>query len=75
MTEEEFVHEIVERGNVESASNVEIRCEVKMRGKSITILEIVPEGTYVEPGQVSGEARFLESRKRVDSAGNHMRQQ
>lgn len=50
--EGEFVHEIVERGNVESASNVEIRCEVKMRGKSITILEIVPEGTYVEPGQV-----------------------
>ncbi len=47
-----FVHEIVERGNVESASNVEIRCEVKMRGKSITILEIVPEGTYVEPGEV-----------------------
>ena len=52
VTEEEFIHEIVERGNVESASNVEIRCEVKARGKNITILEIIPEGTYVNPGDV-----------------------
>jgi len=49
----EFIHEITERGNIESASNVEIRCEVKSRGSGgTTILEIVPEGTYVEPGDI-----------------------
>ncbi|HLA85222.1 MAG TPA: efflux RND transporter periplasmic adaptor subunit [Thermoguttaceae bacterium] len=47
----EFLHEINERGEVESASNVEIRCEVQSRGMGgITILELIPEGTYVQPG-------------------------
>lgn len=47
----EFIHEITERGDVESASNVEIRCEVQAQGSGgTTILEIVPEGTYVQPG-------------------------
>jgi len=47
----DFVHEITERGTVESASNVEVRCEVKSRSYSsgITILYVVPEGTYVTP--------------------------
>lgn len=46
-----FLNEITERGNVESASNVEIRCEVQSRGQAgTTILWIIPEGTYVEPG-------------------------
>ena len=50
---ENFLHEITQRGNIESASNVEIRCEVKAKGQSgTTILEIVPEGTYVQPGDV-----------------------
>lgn len=45
----DFLHEITESGNVESASNVEIRCEVHSRGGGgTTILEIVPEGTYVK---------------------------
>ena len=45
-----FIHEITERGTVESASNVEVRCEVKSRNSSgIQILYIVPEGTYVTP--------------------------
>ncbi|MBN1393446.1 MAG: HlyD family efflux transporter periplasmic adaptor subunit [Pirellulales bacterium] len=49
----EFVHEITDRGNVESADNVEIRCEVKAKGAAgTTILEIVPEGTMVKPGDV-----------------------
>ncbi|MDZ7619443.1 MAG: HlyD family efflux transporter periplasmic adaptor subunit, partial [Patescibacteria group bacterium] len=48
-----FVHEITERGEVESASNVEIRCEVRAKGAAgTTILEIVPEGTYAEQGDV-----------------------
>jgi len=49
----DFVYEITERGEVESASNVEIRCEVKAKGTGgTTILEIVPEGTYVQKGEV-----------------------
>ncbi len=53
VTRSNFAHEITERGEVESASNVEIRCEVKAKGAAgTTILEIVPEGTYVEQGDV-----------------------
>lgn len=46
---------VIEQGEVESASNVELRCEVKSRGASgggITILEVIPEGTQVQPGDV-----------------------
>ncbi|NMC20675.1 MAG: HlyD family efflux transporter periplasmic adaptor subunit, partial [Thermogutta sp.] len=46
----EFVSEVLERGDVESASNVEIRCEVESQGTGVMILRIVPEGTYVQPG-------------------------
>jgi HlyD family secretion protein len=46
-----FEHVVLEQGEIESSSNVEIRCEVKSRGMSgITIIEIVPEGTLVEKG-------------------------
>jgi multidrug efflux pump subunit AcrA (membrane-fusion protein) len=47
----DFVNEVIERGDIESASNVEIRCEVESRGRGgTTILWLVPEGTYVQPG-------------------------
>jgi len=49
----EFVHEITDRGNLESSSNVEIKCEVKSQGAAGTqILEVIPEGTYVQPGDI-----------------------
>jgi HlyD family secretion protein len=49
----EFIHDIAERGELESASNVEIRCEVKAMGYSgTTLLEIVPEGTVVQAGDI-----------------------
>ncbi len=52
-TRSNFIHDITERGEVESASNVEIRCEVRAKGTSgTTILEIISEGTYVEEGDV-----------------------
>src|SRR5690606_25745436 len=48
-----FLHEVVERGEVESSSNVEIRCEVESRNSAGTaILEVVPEGTEVEAGDI-----------------------
>jgi len=47
-----FVHEVIERGEVESSSNVDIRCEVQSRNSGgTTILEIVPEGAQVKEGE------------------------
>ncbi|TWU06448.1 efflux RND transporter periplasmic adaptor subunit [Stieleria varia] len=46
-----FHHVVLERGEIESSSNVEVRCEVSSRGSAgINILQIVPEGTWVEKG-------------------------
>ncbi len=46
-----FVHDVVEHGEIESSSNVEVRCGVRSRSSSgINILEIVPEGSRVEAG-------------------------
>ena len=46
----QFIHDITERGNFESASNVEIICKVKSSGSSrSTILEMIPEGTVIRP--------------------------
>lgn len=46
-----FTHEIVQKGTIDCASNVEVKCEVDARGfYSTNILEVVPEGTRVEAG-------------------------
>lgn len=45
----QFIHNVTEHGNVESANNVEIRCEVESHGQGTMIIWIIPEGTYVEP--------------------------
>ena len=48
----EFVATVNESGDIESSSNVEIRCEVKTQGKAGTaILKIVPEGSIVKKGE------------------------
>jgi RND family efflux transporter MFP subunit len=44
-----YEYALVEQGTVESASNTEIRCQVRSRGGS-TILWIAPEGTLVNEG-------------------------
>ncbi len=46
-----FLQEVIERGEIESSSNVEVRSQVQGRGSSGTaIIEIVPEGKYVQKG-------------------------
>jgi HlyD family secretion protein len=45
----EFVNDIVERGEIESSSNIELRCEVSS-AQGVRILEIVDEGTPVNVG-------------------------
>jgi multidrug efflux pump subunit AcrA (membrane-fusion protein) len=57
----DFAHEVSVEGEVESAVNVEVRCEVQPESSHwIRILEVVPEGTHVKPGD------FL---VRLDSSG------
>ena len=48
-----FSHIVLERGEIESSSNVEVRCEVRGRTSSsgTNILEIIPEGSWVEKGE------------------------
>ncbi len=47
-----FEHVVSEQGEIESSSNVEIRCDVKARGTSgITIISVVPEGSVVAQGE------------------------
>jgi len=48
---EPFIHEILERGSVDSASNIEIRCQVESAG-GLTIISVIPEGTAVRKGDL-----------------------
>jgi HlyD family secretion protein len=53
VTRADFIHDVVEAGEIESSENVEVRCEVKSRnGTGTSILEVVPEGTMVEEGDI-----------------------
>jgi RND family efflux transporter MFP subunit len=48
VTNAPFQQEVVERGEIESSSNIEARCEVQGRGSLGTaIIQIIAEGTYV----------------------------
>lgn len=46
-----FIHEILDRGSVDSASSVEIRCDVES-ATGLTIISVVPEGTLVKKGDL-----------------------
>ena len=51
-----YEYVVLEQGEVESANNIELRCEVKSRtggsGGGVTILEVVAEGTMVQAGDI-----------------------
>ena len=48
-----FLYQVTEQGEMQSSSNVEVRCEVQGRNSAGTaILQLVPEGTYVQPGEI-----------------------
>ena len=54
--EKDFVNDVVESGEVESSENVEVRCEVKSRnGTGTIILDVVPEGSFVRGPYVNDE--------------------
>jgi len=50
----QFVHEILDRGSIDSARNTDIPCMVESQaaGTNITIVYVVPEGTIVEEGDL-----------------------
>ena len=49
---EHFIHLVTDRGEIESASNVEVRCEVQStNSQGVPILWLIPEGQYVEAGE------------------------
>ena len=50
VTRGEFVSQVIDQGEVQSSSNVEIRCEATSRSGSLTVLEVCPEGKVVKPG-------------------------
>lgn len=59
-----FDHIVLEQGEVESSSNIDVVCEVKARGGSGTpILWVIDEGTYVKKGDklVELDASALEN--------------
>ncbi|MBM4077884.1 MAG: hypothetical protein FJ267_19830, partial [Planctomycetes bacterium] len=47
----EFATDIVERGELESSANLDLRCEISS-SEGVRILEILSEGTAVNPGDV-----------------------
>ena len=65
-----YEHIVLEQGEVESNNNVEIRCEVKARdthGPSTAILEVIPEGTWVQKGDwlITFDSSALEQKQRM----------
>ncbi len=53
VTRELFLHRISQRGEIESASNIDVYCEVKSSTGSnagVAILDVIPEGTQVRNG-------------------------
>lgn len=47
----DFVHDVVERGEIESSANVNVSCEVQSQNsEGVRIIEIIPEGSLVKTG-------------------------
>ncbi|MDR1957666.1 MAG: efflux RND transporter periplasmic adaptor subunit [Planctomycetaceae bacterium] len=46
-----FLHEVTERGSIDSASNVEARCQVESPNGTM-IIWVIPEGTHVKKGDL-----------------------
>ena len=48
-----FISEVTEPGDLDSSSNIVIKCKIKNRGRAGTpIKEIVPEGSFVKKGEL-----------------------
>lgn len=50
VTKGEFVAKVLDQGEVQSAENVEIKCNVGSRNGNVSVIDVVPEGTKVNGG-------------------------
>ena len=50
VTRGEFVSQVLDQGEIQSSENIEIRCQVRARNGSISVLKVIPEGSMVKPG-------------------------
>jgi len=50
VTQGEFVSKVLDQGEIESSANVELRCEVKARNGTTTVLKTTLEGSRVKEG-------------------------
>jgi len=64
-----FVHEVLERGSIDSAKNTDIanRVESSAAGANVVVVSVIPEGTIVEEGDLLIE---LEASTLKDSVDN-----
>lgn len=46
----DFVSQVLDQGQIQSSENVEIRCEVRSRNGTTTVLNLAAEASTVEPG-------------------------
>ena len=46
----DFVSQVLDQGQIQSSENVEIRCEVRSRNGTTTVLNLAAEASAVEPG-------------------------
>ena len=46
----DFVSQVLDQGQIQSSENVEIRCEVRARNGTTTVLNLAPEASAVESG-------------------------
>ncbi len=50
VTRGEFVAKVLDQGEVQSAENIELKCQVGSRNGNISVIDVIPEGTYVKEG-------------------------
>ena len=64
-----FVHEVLERGSIDSARNTDIQCRVEsaVAGNNVTIVWVIPEGELVEEGDLLIELDASTLRNNVES--------
>lgn len=50
VVEGEFVAQVLDQGELQSSENIDIRCEARARNGTLTVIEVVKEGTRVRGG-------------------------
>ena len=50
VTRGEFVAQVTDQGEIQSSENVEIRCEVRARNGTLSVIRVIAEGTRVKEG-------------------------